>query len=44
MIDLNKMYTEGQRARRPNRKFFKKHEKKVRVANALSKAINQKKK
>lgn len=44
MIDLNKMYNEGQRSGRANRKFFKRHEKKVRVANALQKALNQKKK
>ncbi len=37
----NKYYEAGQREHRPMRKFFKKHEKKVRVAESKQKAINK---
>lgn len=41
---LESYYTEGQKAHRPNRKLFEKHEKKVKVGMAKQKVLEAKKK
>ncbi len=40
---LEGWHSEGQKDRRPIRKFFKKHAKKIRIASAKAKALENKK-